>query len=188
LTVHDGTSIASPLFLNRMLRQKQKLGRRFSRCKLHSAHWYSLKYSLAKLDEKIANSRRDWFFKLAHTLTDIYDCLFFESLNLDGMKCLWGRKVSDLAFGSFLETLKYVAVGKGKIVHFIDRWYPSSKTCSGCGYINRKLELSDRYWRCPSCQIEHDRDGNAAINILCEGTSSLALGDVRRGLASAIAV
>jgi putative transposase len=187
LKCSDGTDIESPLFLKPMLNRKAKLQKRFARCKRGSSNWHSLKYSLAKLDEKIANQRRDFFFKLAHELTDKFDNLFFETLNLDGMKRLWGRKVSDLAFGTFLEVLKYVASTKGKIVHFVGRFYPSSKLCNCCGYKNNNLQLSDaegggfrhRYWRCPFCQAEHDRDGNAAVNILCEGASSLGLGDVR---------
>lgn len=188
LTISDGTSIESPLFLKQALNRKAKLQKRFARCKRGSSNWHSLKYTLAKLDEHIANQRRDFFFKLAHELTDKFDHLFFETLNLKGMQRLWGRKVSDLAFGTFLDVLQYVATTKGKIVHYVDRFYPSSKTCSCCGYVNHKLELSDRRWRCPNCQTEHDRDTNAACNIHCEGASSLGLGDVRRGLAPAIAV
>ena len=187
LTVSDGTSIESPLFLRQQLHRKAKLQKRLARCVKGSSNWHSLKYTLAKLDEKIANQRRDFFFKLAHELTDRFDHLFFETLNLKGMQRLWGRKVSDLAFGTFLDILQYVAATKGKTVHFIDRWYPSSQLCNCCGY-RTKLELSDRRWRCPQCQTEHDRDTNAANNIHCEGASSLGLGDVRQGLAPAIAV
>lgn len=185
LKCSDGTDIESPLFLKHMLNRKAKLQKRFARCKRGSSNWHSLKYTLAKLDEKIANQRRDWFFKLAHELTDKFDHLFFETLNLRGMMKLWGRKVGDLALGAFVNILQYVAATKGKIVHFIDRWFPSSQLCSCCGY-RTKLELSDRRWRCPSCNAEHDRDANAATNILCEGASSLGLGDVRRELVSAI--
>ena len=107
LTCSDGTNIQSPLFLKRALSDKAKMNRRFSRCKKGSSNWHSLKYSLAKLDEHIANQRKDWFFKLAHALTDKFDHLFFESLNLRGMVKLWGRKVSDLSFSSFLDIVKY---------------------------------------------------------------------------------
>ena len=187
LTVSDRTVIHSPLFLKRALKDKAKLQRRFSRSKKGSSNWHSLKYSLTKLDEHIASQRKDWFFKLAHTLTDKFDNLFFETLNLKGMVKLWGRKVSDLSFASFLDILEYVASKKGKTVHCIDRWYPSSKTCNCCGHINHNLTLADRCWRCPSCNVVVDRDTNAALNILCEGTSSLAVGTVRpTPLASAV--
>jgi len=187
LKCSDGNDIESPLFLKQMLNRKAKLQKRFSRCVKGSSNWRSLKRQLAKLDEKIANRRRDWFFKLAHNLTDRVDYLFFETLNLKAMQRLWGRKVGDLAFGSFIEVLKWVAAKKGKTIALVDRFYPSSKTCSCCGYIKPKLELSERRWRCPSCQAEHDRDVNAATNIHSEGASSLGLGDVRRS-STAIAV
>ena len=108
--------------------------------------------------------------------------LCFETLNLKGMRRLWGRKVSDLAFGSFLEILKWIAVKKGKKIVFIDRWYPSSKTCSNCGHVLKELDLSVREWRCPSCQSINDRDKNAAQNICMVGASTIKLGNVRQAL------
>jgi putative transposase len=72
------------------------------------------------------------------------------------MKRLWGRKVADLALGEFLQILEWVAQKKGKQVVYIDRWFPSSKTCSGCGRLLESLELSVRRWRCPSCHREMD--------------------------------
>jgi len=96
------------------------------------------------------------------------------------MQRLWGRKVSDLAFGNFLQILEWVARKKGKEVVYIDRWYPSSKTCSSCGHILDELDLSVRRWRCPSCQSDNDRDENASINIKLVGASTRGLGDVRQ--------
>ena len=126
------------------------------------------------------SKRKDWFWKLAHKLTNEYDVLIFEDLNLDGMKRLWGRKVSDLSFATFLEILKTVAANKGKVVHFVDRYYPSSKTCSHCGYVHKELSLKDRFWDCPSCQTKGiQRDLNASLNLLRVGASTLGLSDVR---------
>ena len=84
------------------------------------------------------------------------------------MKKLWGRKISDLAFSEFVNRLKQVAVKYDTIVHEIDRWYPSSKTCT-CGVVNKKLKLSDREWACSSCGEIHNRDLLAANNILRQG-------------------
>ena len=123
--------------------------------------------------------RRELSRTLAHELTDQYDQLFFEDLSMKGMQRLWGRKVDDLARSEFMGILGYVASTKGKIVHLIDRFYPSSKTCSCCGHIYKELELSMRQWTCASCGTFHDRDRNAALNIYREGASSLRLGDVR---------
>ncbi len=82
------------------------------------------------------------------------------------MQRIWGRKTSDIAFGEFLQILEWVAKKKGKEVVFIDRWYPSSKTCSHCGNVLKDLDLNTREWRCPSCQKVNDRDENAAKNNL----------------------
>jgi len=96
------------------------------------------------------------------------------------MQRLWGRKISDLALGEFLEILTYVASKKGKQIIFISPWYPSSKTCSHCGHVLSSLDLSVRAWRCPSCQSVNGRDENAAKNICAVGASTAKLGDVRR--------
>jgi putative transposase len=126
------------------------------------------------------NRRSDWFWKLAHELTDRFDVLCFETLNLKGMQRRWGRKISDLAFGEFLQILEWVATKKGKQVIFIDQWYPSSKTCSHCGHVLKALDLNTREWRCPSCQQVNGRDENAAINICAVRASTARLGDVRQ--------
>lgn len=185
LVSSDGEVIQSPEFLKRHSNQLAKAQRILSRKAKGSKAWNRARLNVARIHKRITDKRRDWFFKLAHQLTDEYDYLFFETLNLKGMQRIWGRKVSDLAFSDFLLILRWVAKLKGKVVHFIDRWFPSTKTCSCCGYINRNLTLNDRWWRCPDCQVVHDRDSNAAVNIWTEGIQSLGLGDVRRSLASA---
>jgi putative transposase len=133
----------------------------------------------AKLHRKLQNQRNDFHFKLANDLTDRYDVMSFETLNLKGMQRIWGRKISDLGFASFISILKYVASAKGKTVVFTDRFEPTSKTCSSCGYVNNELTLSMRSWLCPECETNHDRDRNASYNILRVGASTLGLGDVR---------
>lgn len=181
LTTSDGEQIESPEFLKANMARLRKVGRNHSRKQKGLANHERARKDLVRVHEDISNQRRDWFWKLAHRLTDQYDALYFETLNLDGMKRLWGRKVSDLAFSEFLGILEWVAQKKGKYVGFIDRWYPSSKTCSHCGHIHKGLELSDRWWRCPSCQSVNDRDENAAINIKAVGASNRnRLGDVRQ--------
>lgn len=179
LHLSDDTKIESPQFFKQGLSKIKAANRQHSRKKKGSKSRNKARKNLARVHEKIANQRKDWFWKLAHELTDKYDYLYFETLNLKGMQRLWGRKISDLAFGTFLKILEYVAFKKGKAVHYIDRWYPSSKTCHSCNHKLDKLDLSVRFWRCPSCGCGNDRDLNAAKNILREGASSLALGDVR---------
>ena len=179
LTISDGTTIAFPLFFQQHRKELQVASKNLSSKKKGSRNFYRAKDNLNRVYKKITNKRTDWFWKRANTLCDTYDVMIFETLNLDGMKRLWGRKISDLSFYSFLQILQTVADKKGKLIHFIDKWYPSSKTCSSCGYIHKELELKDREWTCPSCQTNHNRDLNAAINIEREGASSLGLDNVR---------
>jgi putative transposase len=136
--------------------------------------------NLVRAHEDIANRRTDWFWKLAHELTNRFDVLCFETLNLKGMKRLWGRKISDLALSDFLNILEWIALKKGKLVIYIDQWYPSSKTCSCCGHILESLDLSVRVWRCPSCQSVNGRDDNASKNIQTVGALMVGLGNVSR--------
>lgn len=182
LTIHDGLKsyeIGSPEFFKQSLKDIKALSRFLSRKVKGSNNHRKAKRNLAREYRRITNKRIDWFFKLANDLTERYDYLFFEALNLKAMQGLWGRKVSDLAFGMFLNVLQHVAKKKGKAVVFVDRFFPSSKLCPHCGCINQNLGLNDRWWRCPHCQEVVDRDIGAALNILREGASSLGVGDVR---------
>lgn len=187
LMVSDGSKIESPQFLKQSLNAIKKASRQLSQKFKGSAHRERARLNLVRKHEDVANRRSDWFWKLAHDLTNRFDVLCFETLNLKGMQRLWGRKISDLAFGEFLSILEWVAIKKGKQVVFIDHWYPSSKTCHSCGHVLDSLELSVREWRCPFCQSVNGRDENAAKNIQAVGASTVGLGDVRRAL-PAIAV
>jgi putative transposase len=88
---------------------------------------------------------------------------------------LWGRKINDLAFADFILKLKWMCKKFGKQIFFIDRFFPSSKTCHKCGHVNHDLTLKDRAWVCPNCHALLDRDINAAINIYKVGTSTFRL-------------
>jgi putative transposase len=187
LTVSDGTQIESPQFLRQSLNKIKQASRDYSRKVKGSNNREKARKNLVRKYEDVTHARTDWFWKLAHSLTDRFDVLCFETLSLKGMQRLWGRKISDLAFGEFLQILEWVAQKKGKVMVFIDRWYPSSKTCSSCGHILESLDLSMREWRCPSCQSVNGRDENAAKNICAVGASTAKLGDVRQVL-PAIAV
>lgn len=198
LSCSDGTQIDSPQFFKQSLNAIKKASRLHSKklkaqtcrrehlpgkvCKKGSSNRERARKNLARRYEDISNRRRDWFWKLAHELTDKFDILCFETLNLKGMQRLWGRKISDLAFGEFLQILEWVAKKKKKLVVFIDQWYPSSKTCSNCGHVLESLDLSVREWRCPSCQIVNGRDENAAKNIEMVGTSTIRLGELVAGV------
>ena len=180
LTCSEGFEIKSPLFLKQSLKQLRLASRNHSRKKKGSRGREKARKHLVRVYEKVANRRRDWFWKLAHELTDKFDYLFFETLNLKGMKRLWGRKISDLALAEFLKIIDFVAAKKGKVVSYIDPWYPSSKECSECHQVVDELPLNVRYWVClnPACNARHGRDDNASKNIKRAGSLSLGLGDV----------
>lgn len=188
LTSNKGTEYKSPQFMLKASKQIRAASRKLSSKKKGSNNWHKALLELARLHERIANKRKDYFWKLAHQLCREYDDLFFEDLNLKGMAKLWGRKVNDLAFASFLEILQCVADQTGKHVGFVSRWFPSSKKCCYCGEINQALKLEERRWRCPSCHKVVLRDKSAANNILGEGLASLGLGDVSQATFPAIAV
>jgi putative transposase len=180
LTCSNGSIIESPQFLKQSLNAIKKASRHHSKKLKGGANRERARKNLVRKHEDIANRRRDWFWKLAHDLTNRFDVLCFETLNLRGMQRLWGRKISDLAFGEFLQILEWVAKKKSKQIVYVDQWYPSSKACSNCGYILESLDLSVREWRCSSCQSVNGRDDNAARNICAVGASTAGLGDVRQ--------
>ncbi|ARV62138.1 transposase [Nostocales cyanobacterium HT-58-2] len=180
LTCSDGTTIESPQFLKQSLNTIKKASKQHSKKLKGSSNQERARKNLVRKYEDISNARRDWFWKLAHDLTNKFDVLCFETLSLKGMQRLWGRKISDLAFGEFLQIVEWVALKLGKQVLYVDQWYPSSKTCSCCGHFLEKLDLSAREWRCPSCHSLNGRDENAAKNICAVGASTAGLDDVRR--------
>ncbi len=172
LTGHNGHDIESPLFFKRSLNTIKRANLKHSRTTKKSKNRERARLDLARKHRKIERQREDFHWKLAHQLTDAYDEIRLEDLNLQGMKAFWGRKVSDLGFADFVVKLKYIAAKKGVKLKFIDKWYPSSKTCSVCGAVNETLNLRDRNWRCNDCGTVHDRDRNAAINIFRVGAST----------------
>lgn len=179
LITSDSEEIESPLYYRQAMTELKIAQQNLARKVKFSGGWKKAKSVVTRLYQRVVNKRRDWFFKLAHDLTDRYDHLYFEDLSMKGMQALWGRKISDLARSEFMGILKHVANVKSKAVGLVDRFYPSSKTCFDCGYIHKDLKLSDRRWVCPDCGTIHDRDINAALNIRREGASSCRLGDVR---------
>lgn len=170
LTDDEGRARSSPQFYLQSIDQTRRLHRQLSRKAEGSKRCKRARRALAKHSADVANARLDHHFKLAHTLCDEYDVLYFEDLNIWGMKALWGRKVSDLGFAQFLNVLDWVAFKRGKRVVKIDRFTPTTKTCSGCGQKHH-LTLRDRTLHC-DCGLVIDRDHNAAINIKVAGASA----------------
>jgi len=174
LALSDENQIESPLCHLKNLKEQKMLAKKLSSKVKGSRNRKKAKSKLAKLHIKTANQRKDYFHKLTNKLAWDYDVVYIEDLNLKAMQKLWGRKISDLAYAEFINLLEY----KTKVVK-IDRFFPSSKTCSFCGNVKEKLDLSERTYHCSLCKENIDRDLNASINILRVGTSTLAGETVR---------
>ncbi|MBR2207689.1 MAG: transposase [Synergistaceae bacterium] len=180
LTASDGKDIESPLFFAQSSKIIKTKSKRLSHKQEKSHNRRRARLELARAYKKISNQRKDFHFKLARKVCEEYAAICFEDLNLKGMKKLWGRKVSDLGFYKFIQILKYEASNFGTRIIFIDRYYASSQICSECGYKNPEVkDLRIRNWKCPECGTEHDRDRNAAINIMRVGASTLRGDDIR---------
>lgn len=181
LVDHAGKRYESPEFFKQRMANIARCNRALARKQKGSHGRQKAKRTLTKAHERIANQRNDWQWKLAYQLTDRFEVLCFEDLNLDGMKRLWGRKVSDLAFNDFLHKVIHHCKLKGKMFVQVDRWEPTTQCCSQCHH-RQKLSLNERSFNCKQCGMVMDRDQNAAINIQAGGASSAGLGDVRRSM------
>ena len=146
----------------RLAREQRKL----SRCVKGSHNYVRQKKKVARCHEKIRNQRRDHLHKLSRRITDRYDIVAVEDIDMKAMsQCLhFGKSVQDNGYGMFRNMLDYKLAWKGKELVKVDRFFPSSKKCSKCGKIKKELKLSERVYRC-TCGNEMDRDRNAAINI-----------------------
>jgi len=179
LTTSDGQRRKSPMFYKHNAAKLAKAQQIHSRKVKGSNNRERERKNVARIHKKTENQRTDHHWKLAIELCREFDILFFEDLNLEGMKRLWGKQVSDLALGEFYQKLKHQAKKRSRSVLKIGRWTPTTKSCCVCDHENKNLTLADRDWTCPECHTHLDRDQNAAINILKEGVASFALGDVR---------
>ena len=173
----DGRTFANPKNLQRSLDRLKLLQKRLSRKQKGSANRNKARIRVARLQEHIANSRKDSLHKITHALTHDSQVrtICMEDLNVKGMQRNHhlAQAVGDASFGMFLTLLEYKCSWYGVNLIKIDRFAPSSKTCGKCGYVYKELNLSERSWTCPECGTHHDRDFNAACNIKEFGLKAL---------------
>jgi putative transposase len=147
------------------------------------------KTKVARSHRKVRNTRQDFLHRTSTNLVRQADVIVIEDLAVANMvrNHKLARAISVCGWGEFRRQLEYKAARAGRVLVVVDRWYPSSKTCSACGHLLTELSLSTRHWTCPGCRTRHDRDHNAAKNILAAGRAVAGAGlgevcgaDVRR--------
>lgn len=178
--------IISPLFFKENIKIIRKLSRSLSKKKKGSNNWKRTILKLNRVHKKITNKRENYHWKLATYLIKKYDVIFVETLDIEVISKLFGKKIGDLGFSNFFKKLKYQAIKYNKKIVQIDKWYPSSKTCSNCLYYNSNLDKYTKDWTCPKCGMKHNRDRNAAKNIFRVGISTLAGDYIRPSFEKAI--
>jgi putative transposase len=166
-----GQRIANPRHLERRARNLARYQRRMARCQKGSANRAKARAKAARAHRKVRAARADFLHKTSASLVRDHDVIVLEDLAVTNMvrNRRLAKAISDCGWGAFRAMVEYKAARYGRRVIVIDRWYPSSKRCSACGYLLAELSLGTRAWQCPSCGTRHDRDINAAKNILAAG-------------------
>ncbi len=172
-TLSDGTVIHNPRALKSNLGRLERAQRTLSRRRKGSNRRRKARENVARLHARIANLRRDLLDKTTTMLARTYADIGIEGLNVAGMvkNHRLAQSIQDAAFAEFRRQLAYKTARTGARLHVIDRWYPSSKQCSGCGTVKAKLSLGERVYHCDECGLSIDRDLNAAINIQIAGSA-----------------
>ena len=185
-TLSDGTVIPNPRALGARLKALRKAQQAMSRKVKGSARRERAKKHVARLHARVADVRADAIHKATAMIASKYSVVCVEDLNVAGMvkNHSLARSVSDASLGEFRRQLEYKTARSGAVLRVVDRWYPSSKTCSNCGTVKAKLSLSERTFNCDACGTSMDRDLNASITIRVAGSAPETLNargeDVRR--------
>ena len=186
ITTSEGIKIEHPLPLINSMKKLRRAQRKLSRRKKGSKRREKQRRKVALIHEKISNHRRDFLHKLSSRLVSENQAIYLEDLSLKGMQIRWGKKINDLGWYEFSKQLSYKGNWYGCLIEKRNRFFPSSKICSECGFINNKLTLKDHEWICPKCGKHHDRDENAAINIKEYGSVSRNLRTGRVGVINSL--
>ena len=171
----DGEVFKNKHFLKQSENKIKKLQRQLSKKVKGSNNRDKVRIKIAKEFEHLTNQRIDYIHNVVNSLLRTYDYVFMEDLNVQGMlkNHKLAKGIQELGFYTFKNILKNKAMMNNKFVIEVDRWFASSKTCHECGYVYKNLTLGEREWTCPICGEHHDRDLNAAVNILMEGQRML---------------
>jgi putative transposase len=172
----SGAPVENPQFFRKTARLLARAQRRFSRMKKGSKNYLKQKVKVARLHEHIYNQRQDFLHQQSTRLITENQIICLEDLQVRNMikNPRLAKSIQDAGWGEFKRMLRYKANWYGRILVTIDRFYPSTKRCSHCGSVNPMITLDIRTWQCPACKTIHDRDRNAALNILKEGLRILA--------------
>jgi putative transposase len=164
----SGEHVASPKYLRKAEKKLKRLQRSLSRKQKGSKNRTKVRLKVAKIHKHIANQRTDFLHKLSRRIVDENQVIAMETLNVKGMvkNPHLAKSISDSGWGMFVAMVKYKSVWAGRSLRLIDQWSPSSKMCGECGEANESLTLDIREWTCAGCGTHHDRDLNAAKNIL----------------------
>lgn len=168
----NGNEPAYPRYYRQAEKKLKREQRKLSLMQKGSKNRDKQRIRVAKLHEKVANQRKDFLHKQSRQITNVYDCVCIEDLDIKAMSQAlhFGKSISDNGWGMFVTFLKYKLEEQDKKLVKVDKFFASSQTCSACGYVNKETKnLSIRAWDCPKCGTHHDRDVNAAINIRNEG-------------------
>ena len=171
----EGNSADMPRFYREAEKRLAMEHRRMDKMSMGSNNWNKQRIKVARVYERVRNSRADWQHKQSARLANQFDYICVEGINYQDMArgLHLAKATNDNAFGQFRQMLTYKMAERGKKLITIDKWFPSSKTCRFCGVVNSELTLKDREWTCPSCGAHINRDLNAAINIRNEGLLSV---------------
>lgn len=171
----DGDKFENKHFYKKQESKLKRLNRKFAKTKVDSHNHQKIRTKIAKVNEKIKNQRTWYIQHVVNKLLSENQVIIMEDLNVQGImqNHKLAKAIQDVSLSELKNIISYKASWYGKQIIFIDRFFPSSKLCSACGYKNTLLKLSDREWVCPECGTIHDRDINAAKNILEEGKHSI---------------